>query len=62
MLFSSDLARAIDPVPDDTELAFIRATSYGAGTSSTGSVRFLYDDANVEGRHVLLVRGKWFAF
>lgn len=52
-IFLADLVRAIDmPVAID----FISVSSYGAGTSSTGVVRFLKDlDEEVSGRHVLLV-------
>lgn len=52
-VFLADLVRAIDmPVAID----FISVSSYGAGTSSTGVVRFLKDlDEEVSGRHVLLV-------
>ena len=52
-IFLSDLVRHIDrPLHVD----FIVASSYGAGTSSSGEVKLLYDPtAPIEGRHVILV-------
>ncbi len=52
-IFHADLVRALDrPVTVD----FIRASSYGAGTQTSGVVRILKDiEVNVEGKHVLLV-------
>ena len=52
-IFLSDLVRAINrPLHVD----FIVASSYGAGTTSSGNVKLLYDPmAPIEGRHVLLV-------
>jgi hypoxanthine phosphoribosyltransferase len=52
-IFMSDLVRHIErPLHVD----FIVASSYGAGTTSTGDVKLLYDPtAPIEGRHVLLV-------
>ncbi len=52
-IFLADLVRHIDrPLHVD----FLVASSYGAGTVSSGDVRLLYDpEASVEGRHVLLV-------
>lgn len=52
-IFLSDLVRAIDrPLHVD----FIVASSYGAGTTSSGNVKLLYDPmAPIAGRHVLLV-------
>lgn len=51
--FATDLLRAIDlPV----EIDFISASSYGAATISSGSVRILKDiEAELEGRHALLI-------
>ncbi|MBP2017361.1 hypoxanthine phosphoribosyltransferase [Symbiobacterium terraclitae] len=52
-LFCSDLFRAIT-IP--AELDFMRISSYGAATKSTGVHRVLLDlDYTLEGRHVLIV-------
>ncbi|MFZ5825771.1 MAG: hypoxanthine phosphoribosyltransferase [Bacillota bacterium] len=52
-LFTSDLFRAIT-IP--AELDFMRISSYGAATKSTGVHRVLLDlDYTLEGRHVLIV-------
>ncbi len=52
-IFLGDLVRQIDrPLQVD----FIVASSYGAGTSSSGTVRLLYDPlTRLEGRHLLVV-------
>jgi len=52
-LFLADLVRSIDlPLHVD----FLMASSYGAGKTSTGEVRLLYDpSAEMKGRSVLLV-------
>ena len=52
-IFMADLVREIArPV----ELDFLVASSYGAGTVSSGAVRLLYDpEAELEDRHVILV-------
>ena len=52
-IFLADLVRCIErPVQVD----FLVASSYGAGTTSSGNVRLLYDPAtDLDGRHVLLV-------
>jgi hypoxanthine phosphoribosyltransferase len=51
--FFSDLMRA---VPLDLTVDFLRASSYGAGTESTGAVRLLSDlTVDIKGRPVLLV-------
>lgn len=51
--FCADLFRSIT-IP--AELDFMRISSYGASTKSTGVHRVLLDlDYNLEGRHVLLV-------
>ena len=52
-LFLADLVRSIDlPLHVD----FLMASSYGAGKTSTGEVRLLYDpSAEMKGRRVLLV-------
>lgn len=52
-LFTSDLFRAIQ-IP--AQLDFMRISSYGASTKSTGVHRVLLDlDYSLDGRHVLLV-------
>lgn len=52
-LFTSDLFRSIT-IP--AELDFMRISSYGASTRSTGVHRVLLDlDYTLEGRHVLIV-------
>ena len=59
MIFASDLVRAIQPVPDGLEMGFVRASSYGAGTSSSGTVVLgisTVKDEDIQGRHVILVR------
>ena len=52
-IFHADLVRALQrPVVVD----FIRATSYGAGTESSGVVRILKDiEVDIRNKHVLLV-------
>ena len=52
-IFLSDLVRHIDrPLHVD----FIVASSYGAGTTTSGDVKLLYDPtAPIEGRHIILV-------
>lgn len=52
-IFMSDLVRHIDrPLHMD----FIVASSYGAGMTSSGDVKLLYDPtAPIEGRHIILV-------
>ncbi|NBT58715.1 hypoxanthine phosphoribosyltransferase [bacterium] len=53
MIFGSDLIREIT-VP--MELDFVRLASYGAGTKSSGAVRFLKDmESSPEGRHLLVL-------
>ncbi|GIL61110.1 hypothetical protein Vafri_15490 [Volvox africanus] len=56
-MFFGDLVRAIEPCPRGLTLDFIRASSYGSGTESTGEVKLKTDlkREKVEGRHVLLV-------
>jgi hypoxanthine phosphoribosyltransferase len=50
--FHADLARAI---PAEVELDFLSVSSYGTGTTSSGSVKLLADlRAEIAGRHVLL--------
>ena len=56
VVFMSDLVRAMDPVAG-MELDFVRASSYGAGTVSSGKVALAsVGGTNITGRHVLLVR------
>lgn len=52
-IFLSDLVRQIErPIQVD----FLVASSYGAGTVSSGNVRLLYDpETRLEGKHILLV-------
>lgn len=38
-MFASDLAKCIAPVPDGMQIDFIRASSYGSGTVSSGDVK-----------------------
>nr|WP_122012943.1 hypoxanthine phosphoribosyltransferase [Maliibacterium massiliense] len=53
VVFYTDLVRAID-MP--LEMDFIGVSSYGAGTESTGAVKFLKDlDRPIEGLDVLVV-------
>jgi len=57
-IFASDLVRAIHPVPDGLEMGFVRASSYGAGTKTSGTVVLgisTLKDEDIQGRHVLLV-------
>lgn len=52
-VFASDLLRSLS-IP--AELEFVRASSYGAGTSSTGHLKLAHMvDGPLIGRHVLLV-------
>jgi hypoxanthine phosphoribosyltransferase len=54
-MFQCDLARA---TPLDVELDFLSVSSYGAGTTSSGAVRLVWDVRNdLAGRHVLLCEG-----
>ncbi|MCH9684120.1 MAG: hypoxanthine phosphoribosyltransferase [Deltaproteobacteria bacterium] len=51
--FIADLVRAMDI---ELEVDFMSVSSYGAGTKSTGVVRFIKDlNQPIQGRHVLLV-------
>lgn len=53
VLFFADLIRQIDA---PLELDFISASSYGAGTDSSGVVRINKDlSTNIKGRHVVIV-------
>lgn len=54
-MFQCDLARAL---PYEAELDSLSVISYGAGTTSSGSVRLVSDLRNdIAGRHVLLCEG-----
>jgi hypoxanthine phosphoribosyltransferase len=54
-MFQCDLARA---TPFDVELDFLSVASYGAGTTSSGTVRLIMDlRADIAGRHVVLCEG-----
>ena len=53
VVFFSDLVRAID-VP--VQLDFMIASSYGASTESSGTVKILKDlDYDIEGKHVIII-------
>ena len=52
-IFLSDLVRHIDRA---LHVDFIVASSYGAGTTTSGDVKLLYDPAGpIAGRHIILV-------
>lgn len=52
-IFFADLVRAVD-LP--LQMDFMSVSSYGSGTSSSGVVKIIKDlDADVTGRHILLV-------
>lgn len=52
-IFAADLCRAIDL---DLEIDFIRVTSYGASTESSGTIRLLNEPSiDLTGKEVLLV-------
>jgi hypoxanthine phosphoribosyltransferase len=54
-MFQCDLARA---TPVDVELDFLAVSSYGHGTTSSGSVRLVMDlREDIAGRHVVLCEG-----
>ena len=53
VVFYSDIVRAID-VP--VQLDFMIASSYGASTESSGTVKILKDlDYDIEGKHVIII-------
>lgn len=53
VIFLSDLVRQVDR---PLHLDFLVASSYGAGTISSGNVRLLYDpETPLEGKHLLIV-------
>jgi hypoxanthine phosphoribosyltransferase len=52
-IFLGDLVRNI---PRPLQVDFLVATSYGAGTTSSGDVRLVYDpETQLRGKHILLV-------
>src|SRR6266850_5171592 len=52
-IFLGDLVRNI---PRPLQVDFLVASSYGAGTTSSGEVRLVYDpETLLEGKHILLV-------
>ena len=54
-MFQCDLARA---TPADVELDFLSVSSYGSGTTSSGTVRVISDlRGEIAGRHVVLCEG-----
>jgi len=54
-MFQCDLARA---TPLDVELDFLAVSSYGAGTTSSGTVRLVSDIREaIAGRHVVVCEG-----
>ena len=53
VMVMADLSRAL---PMSVEMDFMAVSSYGSGTTSSGVVRILKDlDADISGRHVLIV-------
>ncbi|KAI3426264.1 hypothetical protein D9Q98_008639 [Chlorella vulgaris] len=56
VVFMADLVRAMEPPPPGLELEFVRASSYGAATVSSGKVDLrMVGPTAIKGRHVLLV-------
>ncbi len=56
VMFMADFARALGRHGPATELEFMAVSSYGQGTTSSGTVRILKDlDRDVAGRHVIVV-------
>ena len=56
VVFQCDLARALSCLGVRVDLSFMKLSSYGAGTESSGTVVLDQDvDMDVAGRHVLLV-------
>src|SRR5215469_12603242 len=53
VIFVSDLVRAIRR---PLQIDFLAAASYGSGTTSSGTVRLVYDpETRLDGRHILVV-------
>ncbi|GAB3513603.1 hypoxanthine phosphoribosyltransferase [Phytohabitans suffuscus] len=56
VMFMADFARALGRYGPATELEFMAVSSYGQGTTSSGTVRILKDlDRDIAGRHVIVV-------
>jgi hypoxanthine phosphoribosyltransferase len=56
VMFMADFARALGRHGPATELEFMAVSSYGQGTTSSGTVRILKDrDRDIGGRHVIVV-------
>ncbi|NOY25040.1 MAG: hypoxanthine phosphoribosyltransferase [Oligoflexia bacterium] len=56
VIFMADLVRALHPHLDHVEMDFLGLSSYGAGTTSSGTVTLDSEPRHpVAGRHVLLV-------
>jgi hypoxanthine phosphoribosyltransferase len=52
-IFLADLVRTLD---FNHEVEFVRLSSYGSGTTSTGQITMIHDlHVSIEGRHVLVV-------
>ncbi|KAK9914830.1 hypothetical protein WJX75_001089 [Coccomyxa subellipsoidea] len=56
-IFMADLVRAIDPLPDGTQMDFLRASSYiGASTTGEEAISLgLVSKIPISGRHILLI-------
>lgn len=55
-VFTADLVRAMEPCPVGMDVTFCQASSYGAGTESSGDVKLVVSThIPVKGRHVILV-------
>lgn len=56
VMFMADFARALGRHGPAAELEFMAVSSYGQGTTSSGTVRILKDlDRDIAGRHVVVV-------
>ena len=58
-LCPADLIKHIHPFPPVLEVDFLKASSYGLATNTSGQVKLdeAFDDRVVRGKHVLIVRG-----
>uniref|UniRef100_A0A7S0REN9 Hypoxanthine phosphoribosyltransferase n=1 Tax=Chlamydomonas leiostraca TaxID=1034604 RepID=A0A7S0REN9_9CHLO len=54
-IVAADLLRALHPTPEGMVVEFVHASSYGAGTETSGRVEVSFNRDVVKGRHVLLV-------
>lgn len=54
-IVAADFVRALDPVPEGMMVEFVQASSYGAGTETSGRVEVSFNTEVVKGRHVLMV-------